>query len=105
MRPATTQRAAAGRASRSRAASAGERGTGAVYSAAAGARGGPDRAPGVVWCRAMDRTERLLDLVATLLDASEPVPFARIRELFPDYGEGSAEANERKFERDKAELA
>jgi proteasome accessory factor B len=53
----------------------------------------------------MDRTERLLDLVATLLDASEPVPFARIRELFPDYGEGSAEANERKFERDKAELA
>ena len=53
----------------------------------------------------MDRTERLLDLVALLLDASEPVPFARIRELFPDYGEGTAEASERKFERDKAELA
>jgi proteasome accessory factor B len=53
----------------------------------------------------MDRTERLLDLVATLLDASEPVTFARIRELFPDYAEGSDEANERKFERDKAELA
>lgn len=53
----------------------------------------------------MDRTERLLDLVALLLDASEPVPFARVRELFPDYGEGTAEANERKFERDKAELA
>lgn len=53
----------------------------------------------------MDRTERLLDLVALLLDASEPVPFARIRELFPDYGEGTVEANERKFERDKAELA
>jgi len=53
----------------------------------------------------MDRTERLLDLVALLLDASEPVPFARIREVFPDYGEGTVEASERKFERDKAELA
>jgi proteasome accessory factor B len=53
----------------------------------------------------MDRTERLLDLVATLLDATEPVPLSRIRELFPDYAEGTPEANERKFERDKAELA
>jgi proteasome accessory factor B len=53
----------------------------------------------------MDRTERLLDLVALLLDSHEPVSFSRVRELFPDYGEGSAEANERKFERDKAELA
>ena len=55
--------------------------------------------------RPVDRTERLLDLVALLLDSHEPVSFARVRELFPDYGEGSAEANERKFERDKAELA
>lgn len=53
----------------------------------------------------MDRTERLLDLVATLLDAPEPVPFARIRELFPDYAGLSAESASRKFERDKAELA
>ena len=53
----------------------------------------------------MERTERLLDLVALLLDAQEPVPFAQIREHFPDYAEGSAEAVERKFERDKAELA
>lgn len=53
----------------------------------------------------MDRTERLLDLVALLLDATEPVSFARVRELFPDYAEGSLESNERKFERDKAELA
>jgi len=53
----------------------------------------------------MERTERLLDLVALLLDAQEPMPWADIRAAFPDdYGSGSAEANERKFERDKAEL-
>jgi proteasome accessory factor B len=53
----------------------------------------------------MDRTERLLDLVALLLDAREPIPFAQLRELFPDdYGAGSREAAERKLERDKAEL-
>ena len=53
----------------------------------------------------MERTERLLDLVALLLDATEPVAFTRVRELFPDYAEGSLESCERKFERDKAELA
>jgi proteasome accessory factor B len=52
----------------------------------------------------MDRTERLLDLVALLLDAAEPVSFAELREAFPgDYG-GPREAAERKLERDKAEL-
>ena len=51
----------------------------------------------------MDRTERLLDLVALLLASREPVPFAEIRELFPDYA-GARDAAERKFERDKAEL-
>jgi|GEM_PF-171802 len=52
----------------------------------------------------MDRTERLLDLVALLLAASEPVSFAELRESFPkDYG-GAREAAERKLERDKAEL-
>ena len=35
----------------------------------------------------MDRTERLLDLVALLLDARDPVSFADLRELFPEeYG-------------------
>jgi proteasome accessory factor B len=53
----------------------------------------------------MDRTERLLDLVALLLDAQEPVTFATIRDYFPDYAGGTPEASERKFERDKAELA
>ena len=53
----------------------------------------------------MDRTERLLDLVALLLDAREPISFAELRDLFPhDYGTGSRESAERKLERDKAEL-
>jgi proteasome accessory factor B len=53
----------------------------------------------------MDRTERLLDLVALLLDAHEPVSWAELKDAFPDdYGQGSDEAAERKFERDKAEL-
>ncbi len=53
----------------------------------------------------MDRTERLLDLVALLLDAKEPISWAELRESFADdYGTASDEAAERKFERDKAEL-
>jgi proteasome accessory factor B len=53
----------------------------------------------------MERTERLLDLVALLLDAPEPITWAQLREAFPeDYAQGSTEATERKFERDKAEL-
>ena len=52
----------------------------------------------------MDKTERLLDLVALLLGAREPVSFAELREIFPrEYG-GSRTAAERKLERDKAEL-
>lgn len=53
----------------------------------------------------MDRTERLLDLVALMLDAQEPLSWSAIRAAFPDdYGGPSLEAAERKFERDKAEL-
>ena len=53
----------------------------------------------------MDKTERLLDLVALLLSAREPVPFAELRAIFPDdYGGASREAAERKLERDKADL-
>lgn len=52
----------------------------------------------------MDRAERLLDLLALFLDAKEPIPWAELRDAFPeDYGV-SDEAAERKFERDKAEL-
>ena len=53
----------------------------------------------------MDRTERLLDLVALFLDAREPIAWAELREHFPhDYMGVSDDAAERKFERDKAEL-
>jgi proteasome accessory factor B len=52
----------------------------------------------------MDRTERILDLVALLLDANAPVSWAEIREAFPEEYSGSQDAAERKFERDKAEL-
>ncbi|HME92018.1 MAG TPA: WYL domain-containing protein [Myxococcaceae bacterium] len=53
----------------------------------------------------MERTERLLDLVALLLDAREPISWAELRDAFPeDYQASSDEATERKFKRDKAEL-
>ncbi|GAB4238188.1 MAG: hypothetical protein Kow00109_12470 [Acidobacteriota bacterium] len=53
----------------------------------------------------MNRTERLLDLITYLLNAREPVPWKAIRSHFPeDYGQGLEESNQRKFERDKAEL-
>ena len=52
----------------------------------------------------MQKAERLLDLAALLLRASEPASWREIQEQFPeDYG-GSGEAAIRKFERDKAEL-
>ncbi len=53
----------------------------------------------------MERLERLLDLVHVLQSAREPVPLTTLKEVFPDYSEGSPEAIRRKFERDKAELA
>ncbi len=54
----------------------------------------------------MEKTERLLDLIALFLDAREPISWAELREAFPEeYDKGSVQACERKFERDKAELA
>lgn len=52
----------------------------------------------------MDRTERLLDLVALFLDATHPVTLEEVKDAFPDEYAGSAEASQRKFERDKSEL-
>ena len=53
----------------------------------------------------MNRTERLLDLIAYLLNAKEPVSWHEIKNHFPeDYARGVEESNQRKFERDKAEL-
>jgi proteasome accessory factor B len=63
------------------------------------------RAHGLLRCARMDRLERLLDLVHVLSTSPAPVSLAELREVFPDYAEGSDEAVRRKFERDKAELA
>jgi proteasome accessory factor B len=53
----------------------------------------------------VNRTERLLDLIAYLLNARGPVPWQEIKNHFPeDYARGVEESNQRKFERDKAEL-
>ncbi|MGH9338294.1 MAG: helix-turn-helix transcriptional regulator [Acidobacteriota bacterium] len=53
----------------------------------------------------MNRTERLLDLITCLLNAREPVSWQEIKNHFPeDYDRGVEESNQRKFERDKAEL-
>ena len=53
----------------------------------------------------MNRTERLLDLITYLLNAPEPVSWQDIKNHFPeDYAQGVEESNQRKFERDKAEL-
>lgn len=53
----------------------------------------------------MNRTERLLDLITYLLNAQEAVSWQEIKNHFPeDYAQGQEESNQRKFERDKAEL-
>ena len=53
----------------------------------------------------MNRTERLLDLITYLLNAREPVSWRKIKNHFSDdYARGIEESNQRKFERDKAEL-
>ncbi len=53
----------------------------------------------------VNRTERLLDLITYLLNAREPVSWQEIKNHFPDdYSRGVEESNQRKFERDKAEL-
>jgi proteasome accessory factor B len=53
----------------------------------------------------VNRTERLLDLITYMLNAREPVSWQEIKNHFPeDYARGVEESNQRKFERDKAEL-
>lgn len=53
----------------------------------------------------MKKAERLLDLIAFLLNKRQPVPFEEIQGAFPDdYQVGSDEAIARKFERDKADI-
>lgn len=50
------------------------------------------------------KTERLLNLVIALLHTRQPLSRARLRQAVPDYAQGSDEAFERMFERDKDEL-
>lgn len=50
------------------------------------------------------KTERLLNLVIALLHTRQPLSRARLRQAVPDYAQGSPEAFERMFERDKDEL-
>jgi proteasome accessory factor B len=53
----------------------------------------------------VNRTERLLDLITYLLNAKDPVSWQEIKNHFAeDYARGVEESNQRKFERDKAEL-
>ncbi|WP_151523366.1 helix-turn-helix transcriptional regulator [Serinicoccus kebangsaanensis] len=50
------------------------------------------------------KTERLLNLVIALLHTRQPLSKAKLRQAVPDYAQGSVEAFERMFERDKDEL-
>jgi len=52
----------------------------------------------------VDRTERLLDIVALFLDANEPISLDELRDAFPDEYGGARENSQRKWERDKQEL-
>lgn len=49
----------------------------------------------------MHPLERLVNLVALLLEARRPVPFERIRQLLPAYAQSETAAAKRMFERDK----
>ncbi|MGH2687534.1 MAG: helix-turn-helix transcriptional regulator, partial [Actinomycetota bacterium] len=52
----------------------------------------------------MRKAERLLNLVAMLLETSRPVTAQQIRETIPGYDQGNWETFKRMFERDKDEL-
>ena len=52
----------------------------------------------------MNKAERLINLVAMLLEAKRPVTLDRIRSSIPGYGQASASSFKRMFERDKSEL-
>ena len=54
--------------------------------------------------RPMQKAERLLNMAALLLRASEPVSWREIQEQFPDDYGGPGEAAIREFKQDKAEL-
>ena len=52
----------------------------------------------------MNKAERLIDLIAMLLEAQRPVTLERIRHSIPGYGQATMPSFKRMFERDKSEL-
>ncbi len=52
----------------------------------------------------VNKSERLIDLIAMLLEAQRPVTLERIRQSIPGYGQATTAAFKRMFERDKSEL-
>jgi predicted DNA-binding transcriptional regulator YafY len=52
----------------------------------------------------VNKAERLIDLIAMLLEAQRPVTLERIRNSIPGYGQATAPSFKRMFERDKSEL-
>jgi proteasome accessory factor B len=52
----------------------------------------------------MNKAERLINLIAMLLEAQRPVTLERIRRSIPGYGQTSMASFKRMFERDKSEL-
>ncbi|MBC7247372.1 MAG: YafY family transcriptional regulator [Actinobacteria bacterium] len=52
----------------------------------------------------MNKAERLIDLIAMLLEARRPVTLERIRNSIPGYQQASVASFKRMFERDKSEL-
>ena len=52
----------------------------------------------------MNKAERLIDLIAMLLEAQRPVTLERIRSSIPGYDQESTATFKRMFERDKSEL-
>lgn len=52
----------------------------------------------------MNKAERLIDLIAMLLEAQRPVTLERIRRSIPGYGQAAMPTFKRMFERDKSEL-
>ena len=52
----------------------------------------------------MNKSERLIDLIAMLLEARRPVTLERIRRSIPGYGQATMPSFKRMFERDKSEL-
>ncbi len=52
----------------------------------------------------MNKAERLIDLIAMLLEAQRPVTLERIRRSIPGYDQATMASFKRMFERDKSEL-